>query len=249
MVPFIDEDDRPRRLPQPGVGVVDSLQAGTLMREEAQRAGRADGVRRAPRSRASTSNRGRIRRVRTDRGDIETRGRRHRLRRLEPAHRADGRSVDPAHARGSPDDRHRARARVRWTTVGEIGFPIVRDMDTNMYERQHGSEFEIGSYAHRPILIDPDDIPSIEEAALSPTMLPFTQEDFDPQLEDALELFPEIVGDETRRHEATRSTACSRSRPTATRSSARRPRSRASGRPRPSGSRRRRGSPARSPSG
>ena len=27
-------------------------------------------------------------------------------------------------------------------------------------------------------------------------MLPFTQEDFDPQLEDALELFPEIIGDE-----------------------------------------------------
>jgi glycine cleavage system aminomethyltransferase T len=27
-------------------------------------------------------------------------------------------------------------------------------------------------------------------------MLPFTQEDFDPQLEDALELFPDIVGDE-----------------------------------------------------
>ena len=28
-------------------------------------------------------------------------------------------------------------------------------------------------------------------------MLPFTKEDFDPQLEDALELFPEIVGDES----------------------------------------------------
>ena len=27
-------------------------------------------------------------------------------------------------------------------------------------------------------------------------MLPFTQEDFDPQLEDALELFPEVIGDE-----------------------------------------------------
>jgi hypothetical protein len=59
-----------------------------------------------------------------------------------------------------------------------------------MYERQHGNEFEVGSYAHRPILMDPDDIPSIAESALSPTMLPFTQDDFDPQLEDALELFP-----------------------------------------------------------
>ena len=45
--------------------------------------------------------------------------------------------------------------------------------------------------------MDADDIPSIAASALSPTMLPFTQEDFDPQLEDALELFPEIVGDES----------------------------------------------------
>ena len=30
-----------------------------------------------------------------------------------------------------------------------IEFPIVRDMDTNMYERQDGTSLEIGSYAHR----------------------------------------------------------------------------------------------------
>ena len=82
-------------------------------------------------------------------------------------------------------------------TTKEVGYPIVRDMDTNMYERQHGTGFEIGSYAHRAILMDADDIPSIAASALSPTMLPFTQEDFDPQLEDSLELFPEIVGDES----------------------------------------------------
>ena len=51
-------------------------------------------------------------------------------------------------------------------TVGEITYPIVRDMDTNMYERQHGGDLEVGSYAHRPILMDPDDIPSI--AAVGP---------------------------------------------------------------------------------
>src|SRR6185437_16267119 len=68
-------------------------------------------------------------------------------------------------------------------TPGEISFPIVRDVDENMYERQNGSDMEVGSYAHRPILLDADDIPSIGEAALSPTELPFTSEDFDPQLE------------------------------------------------------------------
>jgi glycine cleavage system aminomethyltransferase T len=49
---------------------------------------------------------------------------------------------------------------------------------------------EVGSYAHRPIFHHPDTIPSIEEARLSPTELPLTQEDFDPQLEQALELMP-----------------------------------------------------------
>ena len=87
------------------------------------------------------------------------------------------------------------------TPSGMIEFPIVRDMDTNMYERQDGGGLEIGSYAHRPILHDPDEIPSIEESALSPTELPFTQADFELQMEHALELMPEIVGDESRRRE------------------------------------------------
>src|ERR1035437_3939979 len=79
---------------------------------------------------------------------------------------------------------------------GMIEFPIVRDMDTNMYERQEGTGLEIGSYAHRPIMIDADDIPSIEESPLTPTELPFTQQDFELQMEQALELMPDIVGDE-----------------------------------------------------
>ncbi|MBV8258145.1 MAG: FAD-dependent oxidoreductase, partial [Actinobacteria bacterium] len=78
-----------------------------------------------------------------------------------------------------------------------VDFPIVRDMDTNMYERQDGQGLEVGSYAHRPILHEPDEIPSIEEASLTPTELPFTQEDFELQLEHALQLVPEVLGDES----------------------------------------------------
>jgi glycine cleavage system aminomethyltransferase T len=70
-------------------------------------------------------------------------------------------------------------------------------MDTNMYERQAGGDLEIGSYAHRPILYDPEDLPSVEQAALSPTEFPFTQADFELQMQHALELMPEIVGDES----------------------------------------------------
>jgi hypothetical protein len=58
---------------------------------------------------------------------------------------------------------------------------------------------EVGSYAHRPILHDPDEIPSNEEAPLSPTELPFTDDDFDPQMEQALELM-EMLGDAEIKH-------------------------------------------------
>src|SRR5260370_20581423 len=72
-------------------------------------------------------------------------------------------------------------------TVGEISYPIVRDMDTNMYERHHGSDIEVGSYAHPPIIVEPDEIPAIEDAVLSPTDMPVPPDHFDPQLEQALE--------------------------------------------------------------
>ena len=127
-------------------------------------------------------------------------------------------------------------------TVGEIVYPIVRDMDTNMYERQHGGDMEVGSYAHRPIIVRPDEIPSIEESVLSPTELPFTQDDFDPQLQDALELMPELLGDEKRRHPLRhqRSHLDDPRRPS--RCSARPRRSKACGRPQRAGSRKGRGS-------
>ena len=139
---------------------------------------------------------GRVKRVRTDRGDVETD------------------VVVVACGVWSPRIAKMAGASIPLTPavhqmidVGpvprflgsktSIEFPIVRDMDTNMYERQDGQGLEVGSYAHRPILSEPDDIPSIAEAALSPTELPFTQEDFELQLEHALQLVPEILGDES----------------------------------------------------
>src|SRR3954466_5671249 len=79
---------------------------------------------------------------------------------------------------------------------GGISFPIVRDMDTFCYERQHGADMEVGSYAHRAILMAPEDIPSIDQSKLSPTELPFTDDDFDVQLEQAYELMPDLLGAE-----------------------------------------------------
>jgi glycine cleavage system aminomethyltransferase T/glycine/D-amino acid oxidase-like deaminating enzyme len=78
-------------------------------------------------------------------------------------------------------------------TSGEINFPLIRDVDMNMYQRQNGSDLEIGSYIHRPMWHDPDDIPSNEAATLTPTELPFTADDFDESMEYALELMPDIL--------------------------------------------------------
>ena len=77
-----------------------------------------------------------------------------------------------------------------------LAFPVIRDMDARMYERQAGGDLEIGSYAHRSILVPVQDIPSNEQARLTPTELPFTPEDFDEHMEKALELYPAIVGNE-----------------------------------------------------
>jgi glycine cleavage system aminomethyltransferase T/glycine/D-amino acid oxidase-like deaminating enzyme len=195
MVPFIDETILLGGFSSPGVGVVDSLRAGTIMRERAVAAGALVAA-------ANTEllgievEHGRVRGVRTSRGDIET----------ELVVVACG-VWSPAIARMAGASIPLTPAVHQMIDIGpvprfasstrHIEYPIVRDMDTFMYERQDGIGLEIGSYAHRPILHDPEEIPSIEQSALSPTELPFTQADFDKQMEDALELMPEIVGDES----------------------------------------------------
>jgi glycine cleavage system aminomethyltransferase T/glycine/D-amino acid oxidase-like deaminating enzyme len=191
-LPFLDPSVIVGAFWSPTVGVVESVRAGTLMRERAVELGALTTV-------ANTEvlgidvEGGRVVRVRTTSGDIGCE------------------SVVVACGVWSPKIAKMAGAHIPLTPAvhqmisvgpvpelaaipGEISFPIVRDMDTFCYERQHGSDMEIGSYAHRPILHDPEEIPSIEQAALSPTEMPFTSEDFDPQLEQALELMPDVLG-------------------------------------------------------
>ncbi len=194
-VPFINEEILVGGFYTDDVGVVDSLRAGTIMRERATAMG-ALSVFPKTEVLAMGVEHGRIRSVTTTRGTIE----------------AD--TVVIACGVWAPLLARMAGAHMPLTpvvhqmidigpvplfetTTSAIAFPIVRDMDVFMYERQDGTSLEIGSYAHRSILHDPEEIPSNEEAALSPTEFPFTSEDFDAQLEDALELMPEIVGDES----------------------------------------------------
>ena len=195
LVPYIDETLLLGGVFFPGVGVVDSLRAGTLMREEAQRLG------------ALTVLGG------SEVADIKVKdGSVHSVL-LQDGSEIHTKMVAICCGVWSPKLAAMAGASIPLIptvhqmisvgpiamfadTVGEIAYPIVRDMDTGMYERQHGGDIEVGSYAHRPITLAPEEIPSIEESAFSPTELPFTQDDFDPQLQQALALMPEILGDE-----------------------------------------------------
>lgn len=194
LVPFLDHSVILGGFYTPSAGVVDSLRAGTIMRESALAKGVLTVV---PNTEVTglTVEEGRVRGVDTSAGHVA----------------AD--TVVIACGIWSDHIARMAGARIPLTPAvhqmisvgpckvladkpGEISFPIVRDMDTFCYERQHGSDMEVGSYAHRAILHDPEEVPSNEQAKLSPTEMPFTSEDFDPQLEQALELMPELLGDE-----------------------------------------------------
>jgi heterotetrameric sarcosine oxidase gamma subunit len=191
LVPFINEDIVLGGFYTPSVSAVDSLRAGTIFRERAQELG-------ALQTFANTEVLdievvdGHVKAVVTDRGRIEAE------------------TVVIAVGVWAPRLAAMAGTQIPLTpavhqmidvgpipileeTGKELGFPIVRDMDTFCYERQTAGSMEVGSYAHRPIFMTADEIPSIKESRLSPTELPFTAEDFDPQLEQALELMPDIL--------------------------------------------------------
>ena len=192
LVPFIDESVILGGWYSPSVSVVDSLRAGTLMREYAQDRG-ALTVHPLTEVLDIRTEHGRVSAVVTGKGTIECEYVviacgvwSPRLARMAGASIPLTPAVHQMIDVGPLD--------VLAATNNEIGYPIVRDMDTFCYERQTSGSMEVGSYAHRPIFHHPDTIPSIEEARLSPTELPLTMEDFDPQLEQAMELMP-FLGD------------------------------------------------------
>ena len=201
--PFVDPDVILGGFFTPSASVVDSVRAGTLARERALAKGALTvldetevtgiEVERRPFARP------RVRAVATDRGTIA----------------AD--QVVVACGVWSPRIAAMAGASIPLTpavhqmadfgpidllrrTGVEIAYPIVRDMDTFMYERQDHDAMEVGSYAHRAILIRPDEIPSLAEAERTPTEMPFTAGDFAPQLEEARRLMGELLGDSPMRY-------------------------------------------------
>ncbi len=194
LVPYMDETKILGGFSTPAVGVVDPLHAGTLYREKAMALGALQSFANTEVTGLSVEA-GRINGVRTTRGDI---------------------SADIVVVCGGVWSRQVAAmagatiplvpAVHQMVDIGPVpeflaldnplAYPVVRDMDAKMYARQSGADLEIGSYAHEALVVQPEDIPSNEQALMSPTELPFTAEHFDPYVETVLELYPTIVGNE-----------------------------------------------------
>ncbi|OIK00541.1 GcvT family protein [Streptomyces colonosanans] len=82
----------------------------------------------------------------------------------------------------------------------EASRPILRFQDRDLYFREHTDRLGIGSYAHRPMPVDPFAVPSYDEARVRnrtmPSAYPFTAQDWAPSWEDCRRLIPALRGTE-----------------------------------------------------
>ncbi|MET3143133.1 UNVERIFIED_ORG: glycine cleavage system aminomethyltransferase T/glycine/D-amino acid oxidase-like deaminating enzyme [Arthrobacter sp. UYEF10] len=74
--------------------------------------------------------------------------------------------------------------------------PILRYQDRDLYFREHGNRIGIGSYAHKPMPVDMEQLPRVGAEDMSehhmPSRLDFTLEDFAPAWEDCQDLLPAL---------------------------------------------------------
>lgn len=82
----------------------------------------------------------------------------------------------------------------------EASKPILRFQDRDLYFREHTDRIGIGSYAHKPLPVDPFTVLDYDEARASeldmPSSLPFTEEDWAPSWKDCRWLIPALRGTE-----------------------------------------------------
>jgi glycine cleavage system aminomethyltransferase T/glycine/D-amino acid oxidase-like deaminating enzyme len=72
----------------------------------------------------------------------------------------------------------------------EVVRPILRHQDADLYYRDRFDRLGIGYYGHRPMPISPDDILSVREAEVMPSVLTFTEDDFAPAWDETRALLP-----------------------------------------------------------
>ncbi|WP_030018119.1 GcvT family protein [Streptomyces monomycini] len=79
--------------------------------------------------------------------------------------------------------------------------PVLRFQERDLYFREHvegrtdgTGRIGIGSYAHRPMPVDPAALPAFDDAPVMPSSLPFTDDDFAPSWDDSRWLLPALDG-------------------------------------------------------
>ncbi|MFD8913939.1 FAD-dependent oxidoreductase [Streptomyces sp. NPDC059575] len=84
--------------------------------------------------------------------------------------------------------------------TAEATRPILRFQDADLYFREHGDRIGIGSYAHRPLPVDPFAVLPYDEARAAgremPSSYPFTEEDWAPSWAECRRLLPALRGTE-----------------------------------------------------
>ncbi|MGW0913408.1 GcvT family protein [Streptomyces sp. NPDC002784] len=82
------------------------------------------------------------------------------------------------------------------TATTEASKPILRFQDRDLYFREHTGRIGIGSYAHRPLPVDPFAVPPYDEARAQgrdmPSSYPFTPQDWAPAWDDCRWLLPAL---------------------------------------------------------
>ncbi|RCG23190.1 FAD-dependent oxidoreductase [Streptomyces diacarni] len=77
--------------------------------------------------------------------------------------------------------------------------PLLRHQDHDLYYREHldpaggPGRIGIGTYAHRPLPVDPYAIPAFDEAPVMPSSLPFTEEDFAASWAETRRMLPRLA--------------------------------------------------------
>ena len=78
--------------------------------------------------------------------------------------------------------------------VDEISMPFLRNQDKAMYFRQVSDALGIGSYRHEPLLVEADDLSEQWTGSAGPAEMPFTPDHFEFATAAARELMPGIEG-------------------------------------------------------
>ncbi|BCL32062.1 FAD-dependent oxidoreductase [Streptomyces aurantiacus] len=85
----------------------------------------------------------------------------------------------------------------------EASMPILRFQDRDLYFREHTDRLGIGSYAHKPLPVDPFAVLAYDEARAHdmemPSSLPFTAEDWAASWDDCRRLLPALRESEIER--------------------------------------------------